>query len=142
MTSEEKRNVVVQFWKAYEADDRTRLSDLLASDFVAHAPGGHGSHGREEHLHGVAMFNQAFSDRHFTVEEMVTEGDTVATRTTLRGTHTGELEGHPPTGKQITTTGLTMERVQHGKIVERWFHFDIAGVLEELGVSTGPDASH
>jgi steroid delta-isomerase-like uncharacterized protein len=142
MIDEEKRDIVIRFWDAYETDDRNNLSELLATDFVAHAPGAHGSHGREEHLQAVAMFNTAFSDRRFTVDQMISEGDTVATRTTLRGTHTGELQGHPPTGKQISTTGLTMERIQDGKIVERWFQFDIPGVLQELGVRMEPDTEH
>jgi steroid delta-isomerase-like uncharacterized protein len=139
MTSEQKKSIVNDFWKAFEADDHATLNELLASDFLAHSPISPEPIGREAHLQGVSMFNTAFSDRHFSVESMITEGDTVATRTTMRGTHTGEFLGHPPTGKQIETTGLTMERIVDGKIVERWFNFDTAGVMQELGISMAPE---
>jgi steroid delta-isomerase-like uncharacterized protein len=135
MTDEQNKNVVNDFWRVFEANDHVALEELLAADFQAHAPVSAEPLSRDAHMQAVPMFNAAFSDRQFTVEAIVTESDLVATRTTMRGTHTGELQGHPPTGKRIATIGLTMERIHDGKIAERWFNFDIAGVLQELGIS-------
>lgn len=140
MTSEQNKAIVRRFWQAYEANDQAALDTVLASDLVARTPGSPEPQNRERHLQGISMFNAAFSDRHFTVDEMIAEGDVVATCTTLRGLHTGTFQGHPPTGKPMAATGLIIERIQEGRIVERWFSFDTARVLQELGL-TMPSAS-
>ena len=62
------------------------------------------------------------------------EGNMVATRWTGRGTHTGELMGIPPTGKQVTVVGITISRVEDGKVVEEWTNWDTLGMLQQLGV--------
>lgn len=134
MTSETNKDLVVQFWKAFEANDQDTLHDILAPDLVARTPGAE-PFNREAHLRAVAMFSDGFSDRDFTVEELIAEGDKVATRITIRGTHTGDVHGYPPSGKQISATGLTMERIEGGKIVERCFSFDMASILKEIDVT-------
>lgn len=138
MTNEQNKAIVRRFWEAYEINDQTALDAVLAPDLVARTPGSPEPQIREMHLQGIARFNAAFSERHFTVDEMIAEGDTVATRTTLRGIHTGAFQGHPPTGKPMAATGLTLERIRDGRIVERWFSFDTASVLQELGLTTLP----
>jgi predicted ester cyclase len=135
MSNEQNKTVVRRFWQAYEANDQVVLDAVLAR-----TPGSPGPQNRERHLQGISMFNAAFSDRHFTVDEMIAEGDTVATRITMRGLHTGAFQGHPPTGRPMAATGLTLERIQDGRIVERWFSFDTARVLQELGLTTPPDS--
>lgn len=140
MTSEQNKKIVSRFWQAYEADDQSALDAVLAPDLVARTPASLQPQSRERHLQGINMFNRAFSERHFTVDEMIAEGDTVATRTTLRGVHTGVFQGHPPTGKAMTATGLTLERIKDDRIVERWFSFDTAHVLHELGLTTPSDS--
>lgn len=138
MTSEQTKAIVSQFWQAFEDDDHVALNAVLAPDFVARTSSSPEPQTRERHLQGISMFNSAFSGRNFTIDEMIAEGNTVATRTTLRGIHTGEFQGHPPTGKPVVATGLTLERIQDGRIVERWFNFDTARVLQELGLTTPP----
>jgi steroid delta-isomerase-like uncharacterized protein len=136
MTNEQNKAIVRRFWQAYEANDEAALNEVLAPDLVARTPGSPESFPRERHLQGISMFNAAFSDRHFTVDEIIAEGDVVVTRTTMRGIHTGTFQGHPPTGKPMAATGLTLERIRDGRIVERWFSFDTARVLQELGLTT------
>jgi steroid delta-isomerase-like uncharacterized protein len=136
MTSEQNKDIVRRFWKAYETNDQVTLNTVLAPDLIAHAAGSPEPQNREQHLQGITMFNTAFSDRRFTVNEMIAEGDTVATRTTIQGIHSGVFQGIAPSGKRISTTGLTIERIQDGKIFERWFSFDVAGVMRELASAT------
>lgn len=138
MLSEENKAVVRRFWQAFEANDQAALDDVLAPDFVAHSPSSPEPQNRETHLQGVRMFNTSFSDRQFVVEDMVVDGDKVATRTTLRGIHTGALQGFAPTGKPMSATGLTIEQVKDGKIVSRWFSFDAGRVMKELGLVPTP----
>jgi predicted ester cyclase len=65
---------------------------------------------------------------------VIAKGDKVVTRWTARGTHKGGLQGIPPTGKQLTVTGIVIERLSNGKRVEGWSNFDALGMLQQLGV--------
>lgn len=67
-------------------------------------------------------------------QEVIAEGDKVVDRWTMRATHTGPFMNMPPTGKQVTFTGMDIARVENGKIVEYWHQQDGLGLLQQLGV--------
>jgi predicted ester cyclase len=90
--------------------------------------------GRQGLRLALAIFHQAFPDATHVIEDLVAEGDRVVARISARGTHTGELFGHAPTGKVVTLTGITIYRLVDGKIVERWAEHGL-GVLDQLGIS-------
>jgi ketosteroid isomerase-like protein len=71
---------------------------------------------------------------HVKVEEMIAEGDRVMVRWSSRGTHLGESHGLPPTGKQVTNSGINIFRVADGKIAEVWDIFDRLWLWQQLGV--------
>jgi predicted ester cyclase len=81
----------------------------------------------------VERFRQSFSNTHITIEEQIAEGDTVATRWTGRGTHTGEITGIAPTGKDVTITGTSISRLENGKLIEDYTEWDMFGMLVQLG---------
>jgi predicted ester cyclase len=87
---------------------------------------------REGMKQHAARYWTAFPDLHLTIEDQIAEGDRVVTRWTARGTHTGWLMHVPPTGKPVTMTGIRVDRVLSGRIVETWAEFDQLGVLEQL----------
>ena len=74
-----------------------------------------GIEGAKEHLIGV---RQTYPDLKLTVDKQIAEGDWVATCITARGTHKGSWLGIKPTGKQVTFTGVNIEKVENGKITE------------------------
>lgn len=76
----------------------------------------------------------ALPDFQITIEDLLAEGDKVMVRWTGRGTHQGELLGVPPTGKQVTVSGINVMRIEDGKIVERWGITDDLDMLHQLGV--------
>jgi predicted ester cyclase len=81
----------------------------------------------------AAMFRRAFPDGRMTIEDMVAEGDRVATRKTFRGTHRGELMGIPPTGREVAIGLIDIVRLGGGKVVESWSVADDMGLLQQLG---------
>ena len=81
----------------------------------------------------IAMLHAALSDLQITEEDMVVEGDTVATRWTASGTHKGEFMGTGPSGKQFQFTGTAFYRIADGKIVEGWAVNNSLEILRELG---------
>jgi predicted ester cyclase len=71
-----------------------------------------------------AEAREGFPDLSITVEEVMAEGDRVAARVTMRGTHRGEFQGIAPTGKRVEVKAIDMFRISGGKIVEHWGHAD------------------
>jgi steroid delta-isomerase-like uncharacterized protein len=81
----------------------------------------------------IAAYRDAFPDLKLTVEEQIAEGDMVVTRWTARGTHQGELMGMAPTGKEATVTGITIDRLENGRIAESRTNWDSLGLMQQLG---------
>ena len=142
MTTREAQNKAIarRFFEAFEANDQAAFNEVLAPDLVAHthAPG---PVNRETMLQGVSMFNAAFSELHFTIEDLITEGDKVVARTTLRAVHSGNFQGLPPTGKQIAMDAIIVQRIKEGKIAEHWPLFDLMGMMQQLGLVPPPQPS-
>jgi steroid delta-isomerase-like uncharacterized protein len=80
----------------------------------------------------------AFPDAQLDVEDVVVEGNRFANRWTMRATHQGEFSGVPPTGKQVTLTGMSFGRIENGKIAEVWDQVDALGLMQQLGVVSPP----
>ncbi len=89
--------------------------------------------GRQE---DEAPFFAAFSDIESIVEDQIAEGNKVATRVTMRCTHTGTYGGIPPTGRRVVIPFIDISTVRDGKIYEEWDEFDARGILRQLGPRT------
>jgi len=84
----------------------------------------------------VSLF-ESFPDIQQIVEDVIAEGDKVAFRSTLKGTHKGNFMGIPPTGKWVATSGnFNLLRISEGKIVEWWYETNLLEVMKQLGVSS------
>jgi predicted ester cyclase len=81
----------------------------------------------------IRDFRRGFPDLSVTLEDIISEGDRIAYRWTMRGTHQGEIEGIAPTGRPMTATGISMLRVQDGKVVEDPFESSSPSMQEQLG---------
>jgi steroid delta-isomerase-like uncharacterized protein len=89
----------------------------------------------------ISMFRAAFPDLHITLEDVIGEGDKVATRGYFTGTHQGEFNGIPATGKQVKVSYIDLWRVENGKAVENWVQMDMIGLMQQLGVIPAPEAA-
>jgi steroid delta-isomerase-like uncharacterized protein len=106
------------------------LHSIVTPDYVIHPEGVRGADGLAEM---VQAYRDAFADLSVTIEQQFTEGDYVATRTTIRGRHEGDLMGAPPSGREVEFTGLTISRCRDGKIEEEWELVDTVGLLRQIG---------
>ena len=142
MTTAENKAVVRRFFEAFAADDQAALTELLAPDLVAFSHGSPAPQSREAHLQAIRGWNAAFGDTRFTIHEQIAEGDAVATRLTMRSVHSrGDFQGLPPTGKEVTSDSVTIERIRDGKIVERRVIADWLGMLQQLGLIPPPQSN-
>jgi steroid delta-isomerase-like uncharacterized protein len=92
----------------------------------------------EEYKKGMAIFHAAFPDLRFTIEDLVAEADKVVVRWTLHGTHRGEYQGRPATGKTMTISGVSIFRLAEGKIQEIHVNMDRFGMQQQLGWLPAP----
>ena len=79
------------------------------------------------------MLRTAFPDIRVTVFDTVAEGDLVAVRGEISGTHRGELMGLPPTGNGVSVSVMDFNRIASGRVHERWGQLDMLGLLQQLG---------
>jgi predicted ester cyclase len=82
----------------------------------------------------LGAFLNAFPDCQFTIDDMIAEGDRVATKKTFSGTHTGEFNGIAPTGRSVSITFVDILRLRDGKIVEHWLSMDQLSFMQQLGL--------
>ena len=116
------------------------VDEYYSEDYRDHTPSR--TRGRLEGREGVreafAIFRRAFPDARHRVEDVVVEGDKVVVRLSAWGTHTGEIFGIPPTGREVSQTGIAIYRLADGKITERW-SVQSSELLDELGVAAGAE---
>jgi steroid delta-isomerase-like uncharacterized protein len=108
------------------------IDELFATKFAGHDTAG-GTFGREEFKEGVRAMLSAFSNREVVIADLVVAGDKVATRWRATGVHSGEFNGIPPTGREVSLGGISIDRIAAGKIIESWEVTDDAGLLRQLG---------
>ena len=134
MSTEDNKTLVRRFYEdAFNQRNLALVDELCSTTHVFHNPPTT-LHGREEFKQLLSVYLTAFPDARFTVEDEIAEGEKVTSRYTFRGTHQGELMGIPPTGKQVTVTGIIINRIAGGQSVEGWLNFDALGMLQQLGV--------
>jgi steroid delta-isomerase-like uncharacterized protein len=137
MSIEENKAIARRYGEEAFGEGNLAVSDeLLSPDYVHHVPGV--APDREGRKQLISMLHTAFPDLRITVEDMVVEGDKVASRWTSSGTHKGEYMGIAPTGKQVTFTGISIHHIEGGKIVESWDEVDQLSMMQQLGVVPPP----
>ena len=137
MASETERNksVIRRFVEEVQnKKDWGVYDELNDPEFVNHsAPPGIPSD-REGGKVYLGAFLNAFPDCHFTVDDMIAEGDQVVTNKTFTGTHEAEFAGIPPTSRRVTLQFVDIMRVRDGRIVEHWLSMDQLSFMQQLGV--------
>jgi steroid delta-isomerase-like uncharacterized protein len=142
LMSTDKNKAVVRryFEEAWNKMNLDVVDEIIAPDLLDHEVDGSqqksGPGDVKRYL--TRYYHNALPDVRMTVEDQVAEGDKVVTRITVRGTHQGELLGVPATGKRIEVTGISVDRIEGGKIVEGWVSWDRLGLLRQLGAVPKP----
>jgi len=109
------------------------FDELFASTYVNHnmptpVPGPEGM------KMVIGMFINAFPDFRVDVTDVVADGDYLSSYGRFSGTHQGDFQGIPATGKQIDATYVDIWRVEEGKLIENWVNIDTMGMMKQLGV--------
>src|SRR5215216_4141445 len=127
------KNVVRRLYTLINEGRVEQVADLIAPDYQEHDPlPGQGS-GREGAVDRFSMITTGLAP-HFTVEDLIAEGDRVVVRWTNAGTHVGDFAGIPATGRTFTIAGIDIYRVAAGQLREHWHVIDQLGMLGQLGL--------
>ena len=138
MSVDENKSLNLRWIKAFNDRDWATEAACRAPVYVAHVSGapvpldgaGWGAF--------MGAFTAAFPDSQISVADSFGDRDMVATRWTITGTHRGDFQGVPPTGRPVTMAGVDISRVVDGKIAEHWAQFDVIGVMQQIGALPAP----
>jgi len=128
-----------EVWNKGRAD---AIDEMFAREGIAYGltdQSGNELRGPEGFKPFFESFRRAFPDLQVVIEDTVAEGDKIAARCTVRGTHSGEGIGIDATDRPVEFTGMTIVRVKDGKIVEAWNNFDFMGMFQQLGMTKTGD---
>ena len=140
MTTPEANKLVMRRFTEFINTASEKLAvELISPDAIFHVPG------RPEPMRGptgylaiIGMMREGFPDIQWTLEEMIAEGDMVAARFTMRGTHQGAFFGLPPTGKPIVVQAMNFYRLAGGQFVEERGQPDLLSLLQQIGAAPIP----
>jgi steroid delta-isomerase-like uncharacterized protein len=126
-------------WEAWSKGDFEAFKEVVAPEYVYYMPSGSTkSLSREEAIEMGKMVHNGFPDVTFSIEEMFAVGDRVISRYTMRGTHQAETQGIPATGNKFEISGIMINRIENGKVVEDREEADRLGLMQQLGMELKP----
>ncbi len=134
MSIEENKNIVRRYQEIYNSNNLESLLEVVSEDLLTPKimPGIPSGIEGAKAAHQIML--TGFPDYQTAIEDLFAEGDKVAARIIMSGTHTGSFMGIPSTGKFISFTGMYIARIANGKIVEHWGEEDGVSLLAQLGV--------
>jgi predicted ester cyclase len=128
------RRVLLELWGQGKLEVADELYAPNYVDHVAKGPEPGQVRGAQGIKQAVTLFRTAFPDLTYTVHEEMAQRDLVWTRFSARGTQMGLFLGVAPTGRVVTYTGMDLNRIAKGKIVESWVNYDALALLQQIGL--------
>ena len=133
-------NTILHRWfdEVWNQGNTALIDEFFPPERVAHGlrePQGDAVRGAAEYRAFYERFRSAFPDIHIEIEDSLVDGDRIAVRCVVTGTHTGPGLPVAPTGKPVRFTGMCMVRIEDGRAVEGWNNFDFLAMYHQLGMT-------
>ncbi len=136
---EQNKALVTRYVEAWNTGDFEAFKEVLAPDYAYYLPSRSTKPmSLEETIEMFKMLQKAFPDISWSMEELIATEDKVIIRVIERGTHEGEFMGIPATGNKYETSGISIRRIENGKIVEAREELDMLGLMQQLGMELKP----
>jgi len=134
MSIEANKFAMRRFTEFINTADQKLGEELIAADARFWVPGQRDSmRGLAGYMNVLGMMRSGFPDVQWSLEETIAEGDRIAARFTMRGTHDGTFFGFPATGRKIEVRAMNFYRLAGGKFVEEYGQPDLLGLLQQIG---------
>ncbi|MBL8127479.1 MAG: ester cyclase [Chloroflexia bacterium] len=137
-TPEENAELARAYWVEGVWGPQGKIAEIVAPNEVHHWGIAGTTHGFDEFAERWALFNTAFPDLKFNVDQVTATDDMAATVWTATGTQEGEWQGIAPTGKTVSWTGINVFSIACGQIAESWGEADHVGLRAALGATDVP----
>jgi steroid delta-isomerase-like uncharacterized protein len=127
----DENKALVRRWieEGFNRQNLAVVDELVAEQFSVNGQ----TIGRDGLRMSMSRHLMGFPDLHVTIDDILAEGSKVGVWYTVEGTHQGEFEGIPATGKRVKWSGFDLLTVEHGKITEARFLSDFFGLMTQLG---------
>ena len=136
---EQNKELARKMFEAWGKGDFETYKELLAPDYANYYPSRSTTPmSQEETIEIRKMLQKAFPDISWSIEELIATEDKVIIRFIERGTHEGEFMGIPATGNKYETSGISIRRIENGKVVEEREELDKLGLYQQLGMELKP----
>ena len=137
MSTEENKAIVRRSFQYLDQHHTDSAAQHFTPDWQVH---GFGPQPVEvsEWQQAIGAFVSGFPDARFTIEDMIAEGEKVATRHPFHGMHRGEFQGIAPTGKPVRINAILITRIVDGKVKEDWLNGDFMGLMQQFGIVPQP----
>ncbi len=133
MNNEKNRKLAFDFFEEiWNQGDESAIDRFLSEHTVGNDP--RFGTGRESFRKQWKAWQNAFSDIHFDVQDVIVEGDTVVSRWQLTGTQDGPLENKPASGKKVCVDGVSIDRIKDGQVISGFDTWDSLGFRKQLGL--------
>lgn len=124
------------FEEVWNNKNEAAVDEMFAEDGVGYGLGDENVVGPENFKVFHRAFVSAYPDLKVTVEDTLVDGDKIAVRCKVTGSHAGEGIGVSPTNQPVEFTGMVIVRVKDGKIVEAWNEFNFMEMYKQVGALT------
>ena len=136
--SEENKEIVRRWFEEVWNKGRAEaIEEMFDENGIAHGLSDDPSRpirGPRDYRPFYDAFRQAFPNMIIVIEDIIAEGDKVAARCSVRGKHEGDFMGRAATQSPVELTGITIVRIDNGKIVEAWNNFDFMTMYKQVGL--------
>jgi steroid delta-isomerase-like uncharacterized protein len=132
----QENSALIRRWfeEVWNKGNMDAIDEMASPNVIGHGQAQHDTDiGLKEFRTFAVGLRTAFPDFKVTIDQVIEQGDKVVARWTTTMTHKGEFMGFAPTGKVVTITGTTIQRISDGKIVEGWDNWDQLGLLVQIG---------
>jgi predicted ester cyclase len=136
MSVETNKDAVRLFYEQMDKGNLDIVDKLVSINYVGHVPGFEDITGRKGLKDLLVVFHSAFPDLLHIIEDLISEGDKVVGRFTLRGTQKGELLGISPTNRLVTFTATGIYRFENGLLAEDWIEYDALGIMNQISAGS------
>ena len=134
MSTEENKQLILQFYQAFDEHKMDKALAFLAPEFIAHIVGIDRTLDKEEFKCLGMEFCSAFLNSKHIFDEIIVAESKVITFGKFTATHLGEFQGIPPTKQKIEISVMHIDRLENGKIIEHWGQGDLRGLMTQLGI--------
>ena len=135
---EQNKQLIRQYFEAYDQQDTEGIGQLVSSNNYSFHISGMQPMDWKETKQFYAVAWSTFPDLHHEILDIVAEGDKVAVRYNIIGTHKAEFQGIPPTGKEVSFSAMGFITLIDGKVAEEWEVADNMGLMQQIGAMPRP----